>query len=1216
VSFTLRAGDRLDVEEFEKILSRHTGSKGQVEDGLSTHLPPLSEAIALYRADFLEDVYDDWALLERERLRELYLGGLERLITLRKQAGNYEQALLDAQRLVAADPLREEGHRELMRLYHLLDRSHAALEQFFTLRDLLSEELGVEPSSATTALHREIATTLEEAEAPHLPLPPSPPPLLRDLAHLPFVGRTDERATLIDSLQAALQAHGGIVLVEGDAGVGKTRLVQEGISAARWRGFQAGLGKAGARVASPPYQLVRDALAPLLTPLRVTQLAELVEPLWLSAVAPILPPIAEHLLHLPMLPPLEPHEEQRRLWEGLSRCLAALCSVAPLLLVLEDVHWADEATLAALPHLTSRFPSNRALLLLTYRPAEARQRAVVWETLSTLDRSHSPLRIPLSSFERSEAVALVRRALGVAETDARANAFAQRLQDAIGSNALFLVEALKSLLERGDLTPVAGSSGGWQLPAEDLPLSTPASVQELVGERTARLPAELQDVLEWIAVLGGQAHFPVLVRAGDADAATLLETLEELGRRGFVVETPERYDIEHDAVQEVIYQSIPAGRRRMLHQRVGTALETLVPRQVDVLAYHFRQGEQWDRALEYSRRAGDGARAVYANAEAAAYYTQALEALDQMAGPPDPGLRFDLYLAREEIYALQGKRAAQAEELRTLAMLAQRLDDPGRRAETALRRARYAEVGGDFEAIIEAARIAIDLARAAQDVHREAAGHLQHGVGHQRQGAYAAARAQFERALALARRADEEPSVPLQRVEAESLRNLSISAQYLSNYAEAGTFCQQARDIFHRIGDRQGEAEALKILGTLADYVADYETAEAYYTQALDICRQIGHRKGECDLLNNLGIACDCRGDYSGAKHHYEEALVISREIGYRQSWVVSNLGTVFSALGRYDEAQTCYEEALSISRQTGDRQSENVALANLSLVSHHLGEDREAEVYGRQALELAQELGDRYVESFTLAYLGHALAGQERWPEAAEAYCRSMTIRRELDVPNLAIESLAGLTRVSLHSGDVAGALAQAEEILSYLTAESPLAGSFHTLDGTEEPLLVYLTCYRVLSATRDPRAGEVLAVAYRLLQERAAGITDEALRRAFVEDVASHREIGAAHRRLEGRRRAFRLAHVDATVGRPLHEEEYVEVTWTIAAPEDDEIADKVERRCHRILRLLHEAAGQSAAPTIEDLAAALGVSARTIKRDLAALREAGHEAHTRGH
>lgn len=256
-------------------------------------------------------------------------------------------------------------------------------------------------------------------------------------------------------------------------------------------------------------------------------------------------------------------------------------------------------------------------------------------------------------------------------------------------------------------------------------------------------------------------------------------------------------------------------------------------------------------------------------------------------------------------------------------------------------------------------------------------------------------------------------------------------------------------------------------------------------------------------LLNNLGLLFNHQGDYAEAIEHYEQALYIAREIGSRRGEVVplNNLGYVHHQLGDYANAGTYYEQALHASREVGYRVSEGLVLACLCLLSHHLGDDTAAHRYGQQALSGAQAIDDRRNQGYALTRLGYALAGLGRLTEAAQAYRQALDLRQEAGEHNLAIESLAGLAHVSLAKGDLTQAQAQVEEILAHLET--------NTLVGTDEPFRIYLTCYRVLRASQDPRAQETLDTAHRLLQEQAAKISDEKMRRLFLENVAAHREI-----------------------------------------------------------------------------------------------------------
>jgi tetratricopeptide (TPR) repeat protein len=172
-----------------------------------------------------------------------------------------------------------------------------------------------------------------------------------------------------------------------------------------------------------------------------------------------------------------------------------------------------------------------------------------------------------------------------------------------------------------------------------------------------------------------------------------------------------------------------------------------------------------------------------------------------------------------------------------------------------------------------------------------------------------------------------------------------------------------------------------------------------------------------------------------------------------------------------------------------------------LSLLCHQLGEDDAALEHSQLALDIAQQLGDRSTQAYSLTYLGHALAGLDRLAEAADAYRQAMILRHEFGQPHMAIEPLAGLARVSLAQNDLALAQTHVEEILDFLED--------NTLDGTEEPFRVYLTCCRVLQANQDPRAQVLVITAHNLLQDQAARIEDQSLRRSFLENVAAHREL-----------------------------------------------------------------------------------------------------------
>jgi DNA-binding SARP family transcriptional activator len=240
----------LDIEQFTLHQRQATEDRpGAMEHG--------ERCVALYQGEFLDGYYDDWLFPERERLRELFLDVLDRLVAGYKRRGDYGAALAHARRLASEDPLREQAHREVMRLCHLLGRDGEAVQQFETCCQILAEELGVEPSPKTAALAREIAERGDQTAPLDLPQPvqhsaafsPDSP----QGPALPLVGREAERAEMLAHVEALFQGLGGAVLVEGEAGVGKTRLLRAIGGDAEWRGAEVLWGRGQQAEAGAPY---------------------------------------------------------------------------------------------------------------------------------------------------------------------------------------------------------------------------------------------------------------------------------------------------------------------------------------------------------------------------------------------------------------------------------------------------------------------------------------------------------------------------------------------------------------------------------------------------------------------------------------------------------------------------------------------------------------------------------------------------------------------------------------------------------------------------------------------------------------------------------------------------------------------------------------------------------------------------------------------------
>jgi tetratricopeptide (TPR) repeat protein len=358
------------------------------------------------------------------------------------------------------------------------------------------------------------------------------------------------------------------------------------------------------------------------------------------------------------------------------------------------------------------------------------------------------------------------------------------------------------------------------------------------------------------------------------------------------------------------------------------------------------------------------------------------------------------------------------------------------------------------------AQTAVTIAHATGDQAREAMGYLCAGEVHLRRGEFETAHSQLLAAQRLAQ------AVQRLDIEAESVYDLACIASYQDDFGCSRALGEQAHRLYDSLDHLPGKMRVLNLLGNAEHGRCDYLSAMPYYEQALSLCRQLGDRRFEGILLRNLA--------------------------------------GVWQYLGDLAQAQELYERSIQCCREVGDRRGESETLVWLAILFCWRTDDSAARDASERALHLAQSIGAPYETSVALTHLGHALAGLGQWIAAADAYRQALAMQRQFNNPSDIRSSLAGLADVALAQGQIGDAIIYAEESLSLLDI-NVLA---HETDWAKETM----TCVRVLRANRDPRAEGILTAAYTRLQEQAAKISDENLRRAFLENRPDHREIIAA--------------------------------------------------------------------------------------------------------
>ena len=337
----------LDVDEFDRL----------IRDPERTE-----EAIALYRGDLLASLYDEWIFPERERRRNAYLGALANLVSRARRQRHFRSGITRARQILSMDPWREDIVRQLIALRSESGDRAGALAEYEGFAQRLRDELSVDPMPETVSLKEAIAAgTPLEADRPfestETPLSSRPP-------ILPFVGRHAEMGRLLEAWSRAARGRGTCVFIGGEAGIGKSRIAREFAHAVEDRGGRVLFGATGSPETAP-YESIVDALHSAL-PL----VASLKPDMWLAAVAALLPEIRSRVPKLPEVAALDAESERIRLFEALNRCLAGLAAPRPLLVVLEDLHWAQSATIALLDFLVRHVAGVPIMIVATYRDDE------------------------------------------------------------------------------------------------------------------------------------------------------------------------------------------------------------------------------------------------------------------------------------------------------------------------------------------------------------------------------------------------------------------------------------------------------------------------------------------------------------------------------------------------------------------------------------------------------------------------------------------------------------------------------------------------------------------------------------------------------------------------------------------------------------------------------------------------------------------------------
>lgn len=1056
-------------------------------------------ALDLARGEFLaEDPYEDWAVEARQEWRESHLSVFSLLSECMARKGRYTEAIEACENALALERYSDQFHRRLMLYRYCSGEQGLALSAYRKYARALEEQLNAVPSPELTRLKEQIEARdvpgVDEGRRRY-PKPRRPLRLPYSLSRTRFVGREREYASLAERMREAMGSEGTAVALEGEAGVGKTRLAEEFLGYARSRGVRVFSGRCYERELGPPLEPVMEALETL-------------------------PGTGEAMLGSPgsepdYRPGFDSYEGTR-----VYRMLAAELiqesqheSCKGLILFVDDVQWADPATLDFLYYLTRRIAGEEILLLFTYRREDApglsgwlnclsERRAVSTLSLSRLSPEDiAELLDHMSSDNFGELPSLVD--------------FLYRESE---GNPFYAVEYLRWFIESGvvEVDTRRRISG-----VDDVALresALPSGVRSLIQARLNSLNEESRGLLGLAAVIGRAFDPGLLCGAGGLEEGAIYGTIEPLIASGLIVETPEEtYRFSHDKLRQAFYEDIGPHKRRELHLRVARVLEEAAGEPSE-LAHHYLRAQEWRSALESLVWAAREAEEKYYWDAALEDYSRALEVMEKLPGSEEK--RFELLAARESLLEHMDRWEERAQTVEEMFELANRMGDRTKIAQVYVRRIGVLAALSNPAAAEQAGREAAKIFRELGDAAGEALAHREVGYILWTNGDHAGSLDANFRALRIHRNLGD------RRGEVGDVGNIAEVYRGMGNYQQALHWTQESVRIYQELEDGIGEAMRLATAASIHHELGELETALPLVLRSLRICtklgvknllvaqhsacgtlylglraphralehfraaarlgREMGYTRDEGYSTMSVGASLEQTGDSAGATEAYRRAIELlqkayetsgePKELSGKADALTLLAGVLHRALERPEEAldayeaaaKICrelgnlhllrkvllgsaglcwkmghmqdaahrYEEALDLAREQSEAVHEATALASLSVVYRDLGRFRESLRCGRGALELLRDLEDLQAEAYVLSSLAESYDRLRYYPSALSCLKRSLRLRRKVRDSKGEVGVLRNLARVYDKLGDPGRARDASEEAARKETA------------------------------------------------------------------------------------------------------------------------------------------------------------------------------------
>ncbi len=875
-----------------------------------------------------------------------------------------------------------------------------------------------------------------------------------------FVGRRAERQTLMDALDHAMTGKGRIVHIIGEAGIGKSRLLEEFVQSIADRPTVCLRGECHAGESHIAYQMWRQILGQLCgiedSDSGEQQKNKVAETL--TAIDPDLSewlPYLADVLGLPRAEGTDALTAKRVTQQAVRHVMLALAEKHGLVLIADDTQWADPLSLELLTLLMNDVPSSRWLFIAAQRPD------------SRLKFQDGATLLNLKSLSEDECVQLASAVLGA---DGMPPSLYNLIVARSGGSPFFVVELIHALIETGVLKrenqSVNESTGPWVLTQDLSEIQLPETLEAVITARIDRLAPEVKRALQYAAVIGRQFPVRVLQRVTGLNGAISL-CLSQLESAEFFEEVNPpplwEYGFQQALTQEVAYEMMLLQRRRQYHEYVARAIEEIyadrLDERVETLAYHYARSDNHAKAIEYLIRAGEKSLRLFATADAKSFFTDALTTLQQLPLHEREQWAHDEMRCCESLGDVATLTGDYAEALRQYQRVR---DEQGMRDErlgmkdatphpspltphhvhTAILKRKIGNVHtrrADFAEAVRWLREALsEVENDERDESRREVAKIWSELAAVsfRLGYYTEAAEQAARGLKQAEWVNSRKDI------SDCCLVLGVVQHSAGEAASADEYLRRSLQIREELGDVVGIASALNNLGNLASDRGNYREAEEFYRRSYEMRAKMAHNEGMSAALVNRGNVAFNLGKYADAEQHYQQALNIAERIGntHTATFARLNLGRSQLGQGETEHALMSLNVALSDAERAGGLDVLSLAHAELAMAHLAQSNNGEAEKHATAAFSIAESIGSKFHQAIALRTMGVVLTAQEQREAATERLRESLNLFEEMNAEHEIGRTCAELAKAETLTEVAATWRERAQEIFQRLQATGDL--------------------------------------------------------------------------------------------------------------------------------------------------------------------------------